>query len=602
MESTGCFSELDLLAILERKFTRIELVDLWINPLKSFLKLNYNSVFNGVSIAEMGGNLSVKPNMTKLECILFCSKFYTNNEALLAFYKSLPEEHQHLVEVLVWNESVGPKELENIFNKPVFWARDLSNNYRNSFELVADPVIKFWEKFFKWDSHWMYGRNTKEEFLECVNPRLLFPTAMRMVYSSILSKPDGYYLKPIELPKSLTVFQAEQVLFSEIPLFTAYYMQGRIGYSQKGYPNSASIKKMAKLVKIQAFPDDQEGSFRHHLMAGLFSENFKLPSISDSPIKIIKYLFSNNYYKVKLPYFLLKHLKKINIIYIDSLYNASDNILEVIKKLPLEQWVTFENIREYSETHFVNLTLASSYELERLSTDFGLENSLYDKPVNKSNVKNLVLIPNFKGHIYLLAAFGLLDLAIDPNLKFVISPYDRLYGCRLTKLGAYVFGLVKDYTPPSIPSETSFFFDEKDPIIRVEGNVALADTIMANYAVKVSENRYQFSPEKFLKDCKTTKNLEDKIGIFKQAINKILPVFWEEYLKQLVENSKVVKNLSKVEVYRLPANRKELHLIVAQDIELRKLVIKAEQFHVLVYEENKLAFVQRMKELGFLVN
>ena len=54
-------------------------------------------------------------------------------------------------------------------------------------------------------------------------------------------------------------------------------------------------------------------------------------------------------------------------------------------------------------------------------------------------------------------------------------------------------------------------------------------------------------------------------------------------------------------VYKLPPENKELHRIVAQDSDLRNVIIKAEGFYILVEEKQSAAFINRMKALGYLI-
>jgi hypothetical protein len=205
-------------------------------------------------------------------------------------------------------------------------------------------------------------------------------------------------------------------------------------------------------------------------------------------------------------------------------------------------------------------------------------------------VKNYVNTPVLAGHIYLLAAFGLMELAIREKAPPVYSYYDGLYACRLTELGAYILGLKADYTPPESSHETNLLFDENGPNILIDGNLALAGAMLDKYAVKVNENRYQFSPGKFLKDCKTQGDLASKIIFFKQTVGHELPPFWNDYLEQLNQNRTVINRQNNVVVYKLPAENKPLHRLIAQDNLLRPLIIKAEQFYIVIEKQGSVLY------------
>jgi hypothetical protein len=214
---------------------------------------------------------------------------------------------------LCWNESVGMADLEKLYNRPIFGVKEINSRYDfgNGFELVADPLLNHWKKFIRRDTFYSFQVNTANDFLARVNPRVEFSILLRKVFSSILPKPEGFYFNSIELPLGITIFQAGETIFNDLPLISTYYFQGKIGYSQKGYPIQASIKKMVKSIPLEPLPGDGDGSLRHYLMAGLFTSRFKISTINDSQINTIQQLFKSNFSNFNLTPVFLKHLKGI---------------------------------------------------------------------------------------------------------------------------------------------------------------------------------------------------------------------------------------------------------------------------------------------------
>lgn len=53
--------------------------------------------------------------------------------------------------------------------------------------------------------------------------------------------------------------------------------------------------------------------------------------------------------------------------------------------------------------------------------------------------------------------------------------------------------------------------------------------------------------------------------------------------------------------YQLPVDSKELHRLIAQDNILKQLVLKAENYHILVANTEATRFKNRMKELGYVI-
>lgn len=584
---------------LDLHFTADNLYNKWFVPIRDFLTQNVNKSWGGVSAMEIIGNPNLKTKTNKTAVAIACSMFYQNEKALRDFYESQTEEDKEIIEKATWAKFLGYKELNRIYGYPVIWAeKPEKDRYGPAFQVIRSKVLQKWSPFMSLGNTW-YAQSA-EKCLEQSNPELTFPLLMKEVFSKILPKPEGYYLEAVELPDGTEIFNAEEDIFREFPLIIAYYLQNKIRFTQKGYPAAGSAPKMSKALQLKNFPNEGESGMRALLIAGLLADDFKISSVSESPLTILEQLFKRDFNRYQPSPYLLFHLKGINTFYY---YNFRDDIiykiLEIFRKMPIDSWVTFKNLQAYAATHFIDLQPVNSlYELSKLTaTNYGS----YGVHITTDNMKEYITIPNFAGIIYLLAAFGLMELSVDTNEQQIYSYYEGLRACRLTSLGKYILGLQKEYSLPEIYNETQLLFDENGPLIRIEGNLALGDALLGNYAVKVSENRYQFSPGKFLKDCKSGKDLKNKIALFKQTVGQKLPPFWEAYLNQLIQNSQAIILPRNISILKLPPENKELHRLIAHDNILRPIIIKAEKFYILVEAGNLSTFTNRMKELGYLI-
>ncbi|MDQ6843208.1 MAG: hypothetical protein M3Z92_02490 [Bacteroidota bacterium] len=596
-------AEKDLALELEMTYTKDPLYELWFLPVKDFLSKNINKSWEGKSGRDITLGINLEKIPQKTELAIICANFYSNKTAVLDFYKSQPEPDKKILEKGTWQESISCKELEEIYGQPAVFVEKVAGvrYYGDTYRLVKNKIFKRWHPFMvirdKWND---FSSENAAKFLEKKNPKIIFPELMRKVLSNALPKPEGYFLKPVKPPEEIIIFNAEEIIFRELPLITTYYLQNKITYSQKGYPNAVTARKMAKTLRLKPFPIEGDNALRALMIAGLF-DGFKMASISESPLNVLKHLFNRNFVKKPPAPFLLPHLKGVNFFhYEDFNGQVTPDIFQIFKDMPTENWVTFENIKQFASTHFINLIPLSQWKINKLSIDFGTQRG-YGRVMDDVKPDNHIAIPYLAGHIFLLAAFGLMEISIDEDAPLNYSYYDGLQACRLTGLGAYMLGLKKAYALPESDLNTKLSFDENSPVIRIEGDILLGDTMMNDYAVKVSGNRYQFSPEKFLRNCKSTNELENKIALFKQTINQKLPAFWENYLQQLISNSKDIHSKSNMRVFKLPPENKELHRIIAQDNDLRNIIIKAEGFHILVEERQTAAFVNRMKTLGYLI-
>ena len=586
----------DFVERLENQLNGDTLYEILYNPMREFLLKNTEKEWNGISAQTILQNTNLKQKPSKAIMINGISRFFSNSDAAKYFYHSLPEEDRKIIEKATWHSFLTYKDLNEIYGKAVVYVQVSEQRYGHSFNLIQDKALNKWRTLIHYHNSW-YG-NSPEEYLEGCNLTLTFPLMLREIYTTFLPKPKGYYLEVAEAPGKLTIFNAEQDIFKELPTIVAYYKQGNIRYTQKGYPNAASGRKMNKALQLKSFPDEGEIGLRAMLIAGLFADDFKIESNYASPLAILKKLFERDFRLHPTAPYLLIHLKGINNFQSGDFRETTSSILAIFKQMPAG-WITFENLQLYASTHFIELMpIYSFYDASRLIVkDFVGE----EISINGNNYKHYGSIPNLAGHVYLLAAFGLMELSIDTDAAQIYSYYDGLRAFRLTDLGAYLLGLKEEYSLPEISDQTKFSFDESSPIIRIEGNVILADTMLSNYAEKVSENRYQLNPGNFLKDCKTETDLKNKITLFKQTIVQHLPVFWEDYLDQLVQNCNLITRKNKFHIYELSPENKELHRLIAQDPVLRSIIIKAEKFHILIKESHKDLFSNRMKELGYLI-
>lgn len=572
------------------------------NPFSKFLVKNQTALAGEIRSL---GIADVRKIPGKADMIDLVIKMYTHEKISKAYFEAQTELNQQIIMRCVWDGGLDRDALEGLVKKSVL-VMDKGRYFYQRVELIPELQAD-WRAFTTiLEPHGFYDHD--DDYLEFTNLSLTLPRTLCRLLSIHLPKPAHYELAPFaNLSEAYTVYRIEEVIFEELPRILTYHGQGKIKYTTKGYPNQAAAKKITKSIKLKELCREFEFPLRGLMLAGVLSPQFKLKAITDPPEKIISGLFASGFNRRPVAPFLLPHLKGLSSVYPgDFIPNTTLTIFSVFRQLPEDLWITFENIATYVSARFFDIMpLENRVLIDKVRAEFeeteedGIRQwslSLYP-----ANLRQFVWKPYLAGHIYLLAAFGLMDIATDPLIFTQNTPYDGLYAFRLTKLGAYVLGIRQVYTPPQSVSKTSLAFDDSSPIIRIEGDVLLADTMLGNYATRVSDNRYQFSPGKFLKDCKSTKDIQNKIALFRQTVGQTLPPFWEGYLQELVENSKSFTAYDLVRVFKIPAGNKTLQRLLAQDDELRKLIIKAEHYHIIVPEINLTAFNNRMKELGYVI-
>lgn len=97
---------------------------------------------------------------------------------------------------------------------------------------------------------------------------------------------------------------------------------------------------------------------------------------------------------------------------------------------------------------------------------------------------------------------------------------------RFNALGAYLAGRTKEYTPQVNTATQELRFDEQSLLIFCDPENVVAETILANYAERVSPTRFWVTAPAFLKDCRTKAQLTAKITLFTKSIAPNLPPNW----------------------------------------------------------------------------
>ncbi|MDQ3393718.1 MAG: hypothetical protein M3512_06355 [Bacteroidota bacterium] len=531
---------------------------------------------------------------------------YNDKGVMEAFLNSLSEIEQKLLKKAVWHQDLNKKDLEEIYGMPVLMLQERWSNY---LEIDLVPVVKKdWGKFITLQKPYGYF-NDREGLLKNSDLKFSFPTVLKRLYSMQLPKPAGYDFQPLSsVNTDWETFDFEKDIFQVFPMLLAYVMQGAIKFSQKGYLNKSSVKKMSKSLKLTEFSTADPYFIRTLMLAGFMGSKIKTDAINTPIMKSLERLFLVDLKLKNTVPFMMPHLKGLNYFASHQFnINITQRIWGVFQQLPSKEWISFQNLKTYVTCRFIQLIPLNSWEIvNRVEVEQSINIEGYVETefirLNELNIFQFVGLPYLAAHVYFMASWGLMEIAVDSNAPMNGLPFDQLAAFRLTPLGAYLLGLAPQYTPPKDEAKTTLTFDETSLFIRIEGNTAIGDTLLNKFANKVSENRYQFSSGKFLKEITNTRNLVAKINLFKQTIGQELPPYWADYLRKLVENSKQIKSRSNVVVFTLPPDNREMHRHVAQDELLRKITIKAEKYQLIVEKKDMLTFSQRMKDFGYLVD
>ncbi len=555
--------------------------------------------WDGVTGQNIIALLNSKKTFTKTEMIQASFTVFKNETILKAFLKSLPSSIYKLIEKLLFQEEISDDEASKYLNENILKTSSYTVELRREFYFFN---VKEYRQYISYSA--------TEKFFA-----LSLPPILKNLLIDHFPKPLHYDIIPIdEIPETDFHFTAEALIQQELPRLLSYQMQQNIKYNTSGRPADATLTKLQRVCGITEYysTDDAEISkVRSMLLAGMLHQ-YTFKTLSANNADVIKDLFNNHYLKLDSPVFVLQQLKGWQHLGGSDLYKDPEKKLQgIFRLLPADKWVSTENLHEYLSTRTIDVkpvTLAAARNYLTYQGVYyrGSIRIPEKKDVDYRTYEAMVKRAFITGSVFLYASFGLMKIAYnnintDALGETYFSGYDGLQYIKLTPLGAYVLGLTSKYETTETEKANKLIFDEDSLIILAEGDLDVINVSLANYAERLASNRFRVTSGYFLKDCKNTKDIQNKITLFKNTVGKSLPPNWESYFTQLLNNAKVVKEKAQFATYQLPADAKELHRLIAQDSVLKQLVLKAENYHILVANIEAAKFKNRMKELGYVI-
>jgi len=571
----------------------------WHQEVVQFISQNLLQPIKNDNFKQLQSLIKAKPVANISEITERLALLFGDPELLEYYFKSLKREGQDFITRLTWEGSLPYSDAYELFGEDLVI---ISNKGRNGVEPVQ--AHKRWYPYlFNGDYVFGYLQQTVAQKMESGKFYYELPPFMRMAYARILPKPKGYFLEGIQIPKKWQVLLTETTVFEQLPAVLTYIQQDKIKRTTKGFLNPPAVKAMQKKLRLQAFPNDP-GHIMSLVINGLMPPFYKFPA-DKSITGVLQYVFHQQDLKPAMldaALFPLNGIRKVDYYQLQP--DSLKTVFGLLKILPVGGWITLDNIQQYVATHFFNLIPVKSYFDVQISTS-----SIYYQSFNeggtaaKDQATRQILVT---GALLMAAAYGLLDLAYDPQdptiwFNDTVNYQDcRFSACRLTPLGAHIMQESKDYIAPATSSAPSFTLDPESLQISYTGNPLQATGLLENWTSPSGDGTLLFDLVKVLKNNSHEMSFKNSIEKFKKSVAKPLPAYWKEQFEQVLERSGNLSEVSDVMVFKISPKASELHQLIARDEILRKLIIKAEQFTIIVERSHKQAFYNRLATLGYL--
>ncbi len=528
--------------------------------------------------------------------------FSTRNLYYL-FLESLPPTIKIIWEQLIWENTIKINDAIKEYKISIFASgKDPLRSY-----FYYSDIREEYQLLLSTDSYYATSMDSA---------RFVLPFGLRSVIAKYYDLPESAKLIGMQEAPA-TEFQyldAEASIMAELPRLYTYYKQKQIDFTVKERPAATGLSKIHRNLQLREFFPEaskkQHKFLRTNILATLIYHWPQKTSI-DQAATIQTYfnsLFKNKTYTAAALLPDLKGMGNVDLYYLNKVEAA---LLDLLGKLPGEAWVDMNRIEQHTKFLLINLKGVSlSIADEKLYFELDIEEKALKrynedrKYINDTTYRQAIELPILKGAFFLFAAMGLCELAYD-EVKGEIgvdaySAWDGLKAVKRTPLGDYVCGLSNNYEL-QISSKGGMTLSPETLLITIDGPESGMAGILAPYAEKISPNRYRSDSQIFLKNIRSKSELDSKIILFRQLLKTELPPNWEQFLVELQQKMNPFEKAGEMSLYKIPAANKTLIQLIAQDPVLKNLVIKAENYHILVPKANNAAFKRRLQEFGYLL-
>ncbi len=537
-----------------------------------------------------------------------------NSKLITAFLNKLESWERKVLEIIVFEEK-NPliHEIEKLYDVEIFTERDRE---RCSSYNCDQFISKKFPLFFYYAPYTYYSSE--------LNPIVYLPLSLKEIFRNLLLQEDTLSLQGRNTFETDLFLSSSVDAVGQICNLATYIDQVGIKRGKNGKKIlKASLKEVSESCGIEEpYTDDKKLlALKGTLLIELLdSKVLEMTDLQLSPEELYRDIFSclllreeggvfNFFYF--LDYLRLTGLRE----YKEDIDKR--NLIEVLavktllEKLPRGKWVTVENIIRFLNSKNI-LPYPYTIETNINMVEFKSQGEYGYETVDicEHNWGEAILHPYLKNILFILHAFGAVDLALEypVNNSYQdkgnpwLSPYDGVREVSITPLGEWLAGRREDFGDVEKKSSTSITIDDKRLLITIKGKNPLVDITLNRIGESLGNSCYLVTASSFLSSCYSKKDLNDRIRMFRKNISSNPPPNWEEFFSSILRKAEPLSH-KKVRrlVFRLEPEDKELIRLLFDDPIIKKLVMKAEDYHILIKEIDYKKIQKRLAEHGFLL-
>ncbi|MGO5427885.1 hypothetical protein [Fusobacterium mortiferum] len=553
-------------------------------------------------IAEgyIGSNLGlfeislISENSNKQTFLDLLEQFYSKEEIFCTIFEKLDKDVREVFEEVAWNGKFFITNRERFLK--------LENNYDINKDLKEEFL------FFKADKDIKKGEY------------LYLDYDILRVIRKYMKKPEEYNIIPQKKIKANLVNSNEKELIENFKMYFEFYSQGGVKLSSSAKILKESKLNMKKYCNITEYYEDSKDLdyLKTETIALFFflvkdkyiDENyFKVSNIKNIVGDFIsgELIKEENYHYTSL---YLNYLKGVKNIWKskEEIKRGFATIKKIIDELPDDKPVSVDNIIKailYRDEFIEIIDVKDAYDYIYINE----ANYERTKILNYEKYQMYVVIPFIKSVLFLLGVLGVFEIYYDyPSINNslylkngYLSKYDGIKYIKFTELGRYCFDRIDEYDFKNAKEDGEVILDEDRLIATLIGDAPVKTMFLERVSQRIATNKYKFTRENFLRGISSSKEIEERINEFYTKITSEPNQLWREFFEDILEKSSVIKAESQFVVLKLK-NDKELIKTITKDERFKPLMLKGEDFHLLIKSENVSEVISLFKEHGYYVN
>ena len=553
-------------------------------------------------IAEgyIGSNLGlfeislISENSNKQTFLDLLEQFYSKEEIFCTIFEKLDKDVREVFEEVAWNGKFFITNRERFLK--------LENNYDINKDLKEEFL------FFKADKDIKKGEY------------LYLDYDILRVIRKYMKKPEEYNIIPQKKIKANLVNSNEKELIENFKMYFEFYSQGGVKLSSSAKILKESKLNMKKYCNITEYYEDSKDLdyLKTETIALFFflvkdkyiDENyFKVSNIKNIVGDFIsgELIKEENYHYTSL---YLNYLKGVKNIWKskEEIKRGFATIKKIIDELPDDKPVSVDKIIKailYRDEFIEIIAVKDDYDYNYINE----ANYERTKILNYEKYQMYVVIPFIKSVLFLLGVLGVFEIYYDyPSINNslylkngYLSKYDGIKYIKFTELGRYCFDRIDEYDFKNAKEDGEVILDEDRLIATLMGDAPVKTMFLERVSQRIATNKYKFTRENFLRGISSSKEIEERINEFYTKITSEPNQLWREFFEDILEKSSVIKAESQFVVLKLK-NDKELIKTITKDERFKPLMLKGEDFHLLIKSENVSEVISLFKEHGYYVN